>query len=68
MGRKEMHTVLWWEFRREKDDQEVIDVGGRIILKLDLRFMRWCGMDWIRRLAEHRDQWRTLVNTVMNCP
>jgi hypothetical protein len=26
---------------------------------------RWDGMDWIE-LAEDRDQWRSLVNTVMN--
>jgi hypothetical protein len=28
--------------------------------------MRWDGMDCID-LAEDRDQWRVLVNTVMNC-
>jgi hypothetical protein len=25
----------------------------------------WCGMDWID-LAEDRDQWRALVNILMN--
>jgi hypothetical protein len=34
-------------------------------IKLDLREMRWDGMDWID-LAQNRDQWRALVNTVMN--
>jgi hypothetical protein len=30
-----------------------------------LREKGWDGMDWID-LAEDRDQWRALVNTVMN--
>jgi hypothetical protein len=32
---------------------------------MDLREIEWGGMDWID-LAEDRDQWRALVNTVMN--
>jgi hypothetical protein len=35
------------------------------IIKIDLREIEWNGMDWID-LAQHRDQWRALVNTVMN--
>jgi hypothetical protein len=34
-------------------------------IKMDLRAIRWGGMDWIE-LAQDRDQWRALVNTVMN--
>jgi hypothetical protein len=34
-------------------------------IKMDLREIRWCGTDWIR-LAQDREQWRALVNTVMN--
>jgi hypothetical protein len=34
-------------------------------IKMDLREIGWGGMDWID-LAEDRDQWRPLVNTVMN--
>jgi hypothetical protein len=34
-------------------------------IKMDLRELEWDGMDWIY-LAEDRDQWRALVNTVMN--
>jgi hypothetical protein len=34
-------------------------------IKKDLREIRWDGMDWIDQ-AQDRDQWRTLVNTVMN--
>jgi hypothetical protein len=32
---------------------------------MDLREIRWEGMDWIE-LAQDRDQWRVLMNTVMN--
>jgi hypothetical protein len=32
---------------------------------MDLGEMGWGGMDWID-LAQDRDQWRALVNTVMN--
>jgi hypothetical protein len=34
-------------------------------IKIDLREIRWDGMDWIDR-AQDRDQCRALVNTVMN--
>jgi hypothetical protein len=34
-------------------------------IKIDLREIGWGGMDWIY-LALDRDQWRALVNTVMN--
>jgi hypothetical protein len=30
---------------------------------MNLREIRWGGMDWIY-LAQERDQWRALVNTV----
>jgi hypothetical protein len=34
-------------------------------VKIDLSEIRWDGMDWID-LAQDRDEWRTLVNTIMN--
>jgi hypothetical protein len=34
-------------------------------IKMDLRETGWDGMDWID-LAQDRDQWRALVNTVIN--
>jgi hypothetical protein len=34
-------------------------------INMDLRDIEWGGMDWID-LAENRDQWQALVNTVMN--
>jgi hypothetical protein len=34
-------------------------------IKMDLREIGWDGIDWID-LAQDRDQWRALVNMVMN--
>jgi hypothetical protein len=34
-------------------------------IKMDLREIGWGGMDWID-LAQDRDQWTALVNTVMD--
>jgi hypothetical protein len=40
-------------------------LGWEDNIRMDLREIGWGGMDWID-LAEDRDQWRALVNTVMN--
>jgi hypothetical protein len=34
-------------------------------IQMSLREIGWDGMDWID-LAQDRDQWKALVNTVMN--
>jgi hypothetical protein len=34
-------------------------------IKMDLREIGWDDMDWID-LAQNRDKWRALVNTLMN--
>jgi hypothetical protein len=34
-------------------------------IRMDLKEIEWDGMDWIG-LAHDRDQWRSLVNTVIN--
>jgi hypothetical protein len=34
-------------------------------IKIDLREIGWCAMDWIN-LARDMDQWRALMNTVIN--
>jgi hypothetical protein len=57
MGRRGMHVGYWWESQKESAHWEDQDVGGWIILK-------WI-LDWID-LAEDWNQWRALVNTVMN--
>jgi hypothetical protein len=50
----------------ERDHWEDQDVGGWVDnIKIDLREIGWDGMDWID-LAHDMDQWRALVNTVMN--
>jgi hypothetical protein len=42
-----------------------IKMDHREIDNLDLREIGWSVMDWIR-LAQDSDQWRALVNMVMN--
>jgi hypothetical protein len=34
-------------------------------IEMDVREIEWSGMDWIG-LAEDREQWRALLNTVIN--
>jgi hypothetical protein len=34
-------------------------------IKMDLRELGWDSVDWIK-VAQDRDQWRAVVNTVMN--
>jgi hypothetical protein len=34
-------------------------------IKMDLREIGWDGVDWIYK-AQDRDQWRALLNTVLN--
>jgi len=60
--RGDVHTESWWGKLRERDHLEELGVDGRIILKMDLQEVGW-GMDWID-LAQNRDKWRALVNTV----
>jgi hypothetical protein len=58
-----MHIGYWRESQKERDHWEDQGVGGWTILKWIVE--RWDGRDWIE-LAQDRDQWRALVNTVMN--
>jgi hypothetical protein len=34
-------------------------------IKMDLREIKWNGVDWFD-MAQDSDQWRALVNTVLN--
>jgi hypothetical protein len=47
-----MHIGYWWVSQKERDHWEDKDVSG------------YDGMDWID-LAQDRDKWRALLNTVM---
>jgi hypothetical protein len=58
MGRRGMHIGYWCESQKERDHWEDQDVSGWAMLG-------WGDMDWID-LAQDRDRWRALVNTVMN--
>jgi hypothetical protein len=62
-GRRGMHIGFWWESQKERDNWEILDVGERIILKYILT--GWGSMDWID-LGQDRDQWRALLNMIMN--
>ena len=59
-----MHTGFWWGNLRERDHSEDPGIDGRIILRWIFR--QWDGgyMDWTD-LAQYRDRWWALVNTVM---
>jgi hypothetical protein len=54
VGKREAKRPLGRPIRRWVDN-----------IKMDLREIGWDGVDWID-LAQDRDQWRALVNTVMN--
>jgi hypothetical protein len=53
-GKPEVKTPLGSSRHRWEDN-----------IEMDLREIGWGAMDWID-LAQDRDQWRALVNTVMN--
>ena len=61
-----MCTGFWWGNLRERDHWGDPDVDGRIIrIKMDLQEVGGDSGDWME-LAQDRDRWRALVNTVMN--
>jgi hypothetical protein len=47
------------------DDTSVLFKYIYINIKMDLREVGWDGRDWID-LAQDRDRWRTLLNTIVN--
>jgi hypothetical protein len=63
MGHCRLHTGFLYESLKERPHYEEQDVRGWIILRWFLE--RLCGMGW-NDLVQYMDQWRALVNTVMN--
>jgi hypothetical protein len=60
-----VHVGYWRESQKERDHWEDQNVGEWTILKWILERYDGDGMDWIN-LAQDRDQWRALVNKVIN--
>jgi hypothetical protein len=59
-----MHIGYWWE---PEGKRPLGRPRCRWLdsIKINLRELGWGGMDWID-LPQDRDQWRALVDTVMN--
>jgi hypothetical protein len=57
-----MHIGYWWESQKERPRRRWTEN-----IKMDLREIGWDGVDWID-MAQDKDQWRALVNTVLNLP
>jgi hypothetical protein len=67
MGRRGMRIRFWWE-KGKREGKRPLGRPSRSWednIRMDLRKIEWGGMDWID-LAQDRDQWRALVNTVIN--
>jgi hypothetical protein len=61
--KRNMHIGFWWASQKTPLGRPGHRWDNNI--KMDLRETRWGGMDWID-LPENKDQWRALVNMVMN--
>jgi hypothetical protein len=62
----EINTKFWLEILKERDHSK--DLGRRTWednIKMDLRETGFGDVDWIYT-AQYRDQWRALVDTVVN--
>jgi hypothetical protein len=57
-GGGEVHAGFWWGNQKERDKFKDLDVGGSSRSGIG-------GLDWID-LAQDRDIWGTLLNSLMN--
>jgi hypothetical protein len=63
MGRRGMHIGYWWETQKRPLGSPRCRWVDNI--KIDFGEISWDVMNWID-LAQNRDQWRALVNMVIN--
>jgi hypothetical protein len=55
----------WWESQRERDHYERPRRRWVDNISMDLGEVGWSDVDWID-LAQDRNRWRALVNSVLN--
>jgi hypothetical protein len=60
-----MHIGYWWESQKETDQLGRPRRRWVDNIEMDLIEIGWDGVDWLD-MAQDRDQWRALVNTVLN--
>jgi hypothetical protein len=65
MGRRGMIIGHWWNIEKERPPLGRPRRRWLDNIKIDLREIKWGSMDWID-VDQDRDQWRTLVDTVLN--
>jgi hypothetical protein len=64
-GKREMLVGYWCQSQKDRDSLGRPRRRWVDNIKMGLREIEWDGVDWIDR-AQDRDQWRALVNTVLN--
>jgi len=65
MGEMRIPIVFWLENLKGRDHSGRPNHRWEDNTEMDLREIGWIGVDWIH-LAQDRDQWWALVNTVIN--
>jgi hypothetical protein len=65
MGEERNVYKVLMEIQKERDHLGDQGIDGRIASEWSLREIGWGRVEWIQ-LAQDRDRWRALVNTVMN--